>query len=393
MDRERPLHVLMVLESCFPSPAGGGAEAQVRTLSKALRVRGQRVTVVTPLTINGPQEVVGRVDGVPVCRLRYPHLPLVGGPLLWLRMACWLWARRRHYDAWHVHIAHHMGAVCGLLGRWMDRPVVVKVSGWWELEKGVLADHASPLARACYRCLLRADAWQAISKRIEAALIAKGVPPANIAAIPNGVDTDRFRPIQRASCASPRFVFIGRLVPEKGLDTLLHAFSQALRTCPDATLRLVGSGPLGQPLAALASELGIANRVEFCGHRDDIEAVLSEADIGVLGSRIEGLSNTLLECMAAGLPMIASRVSGSEDLVRTGVNGWMFEPDDRDALAACLVAAATLPIGQRMAMGANARDSVEQYAGLQRVAESLLRLYRVSALKATAVLPLTNRGA
>jgi len=393
MDSERrPLHVLMVLESCFPSPDGGGAEAQVRTLANALRAKGHKVTVLTPLTTTGPQQVVGRVDRVPVCRLRYPHLPLVGGPLLWMRLALFLWTRRKRYDAWHVHIAHHLGAVCSLLGSWMGKPVVLKVSGWWELERGVLARKAPPLSRVAYRCLLRASAWQAISRRIAASLVAKGIPSTRIASIPNAVDTARFRGIVRTTSLSPRFVFIGRLVPEKGLDTLLYAFAEALRSCTGARLRLVGAGPLAESLATLTNELGIADQVDFCGHRDDIEAVLADADIGVLTSRIEGLSNTLLECMAAGLPMVASRVSGSEDLVRTGDNGWLFEPDDRSALACCLVEAAALPIEQRLAMGIRARESVEQHAGLNRVIDSLVSLYRATPITTAPVIPMAGRS-
>lgn len=388
----RPLHVLMVLESCFPSPGGGGAEAQVRTLANALRAKGHRVTVLTPITTNGPQQIVGRVDRVPVCRLRYPHLRFVGGPLLWMRLALFLWTRRKRYDAWHVHIAHHLGAVCSLLGSWMDKPVVLKVSGWWELEKGVLAGKARPLSHLAYRCLLRASAWQAISSRIAASLAAKGIPSTRIASIPNAVDTARFRGMLRIPSLSPRFIFIGRLVPEKGLDTLLHAFVVVLRSCPTARLRLVGSGPLAPTLVALSNELGIAGQVDFCGHRDDIEAVLADADIGVLASRIEGLSNTLLECMAAGLPMIASRISGNEDLVRTGENGWLFEPDDRNALASCLVEAAALPIGQRLAMGARARETVEQHAGLHRVIDSLVSLYRACPVTTAPVLTLPDRS-
>lgn len=379
MQRERrPLHVLMILESAFPSSIGGGAEAQVRTLSGALRAQGHRVTVLTPLTATSPQHVVGRVGRTAVCRLRYPHIPLVGGPILWLRLALFLWARRKRYDAWHVHIAHHMGAVCSVFGSWLDMPVIVKVSGWWELERGVLATNASPLSRLARRGLLRATTWQAISHRIGAALIATGIPQKRIAAIPNAVDTARFRAIRRVPATSPRFVFVGRLVPEKGLDTLLRAFQQALRVSPGATLRLVGTGPLMNPLATLARELGIAERIDLSGHREDIETVLADADFGVLPSRIEGLSNTLLEGMAAGLPMIASRVSGSEDLVRSGDNGWMFDPDDVDALARCLAQAALLPVAQRLAMGGRARETVEQHAGMALVADRLITLYRAS---------------
>src|SRR5512133_1177731 len=140
-----PLHVLMVLESHFPTVGGGGAEAQVRTLASGLRARGHRVTVLTPRLRVGPQQRVSRVDGIPVCRLSFPRLRLIGGPLLWLRFGAFLLQRRQRYDVWHVHIAHHLGAVCGLLGPVLGTPVVLKVSGWWEMERGALAGDAAPL--------------------------------------------------------------------------------------------------------------------------------------------------------------------------------------------------------------------------------------------------------
>jgi glycosyltransferase involved in cell wall biosynthesis len=393
MAERPPLHVLMVLESTYPSPHGGGAEAQVRTLARALRARGQLVTVLTPLMATGPQQRIGRVDGVAVCRLSYPRLRLIGGFVLWCRLILFLWARRRRYDAWHVHIAHHLGAVCALLGRWLGKPVVVKVSGWWELEHGALAANPGVLARIAFHCLRHADAWQAISKRIAAELVKKGIPASRIFAIPNAVDTVRFRKNVRTPGVGPRFVFIGRLVHEKGLDTLLDAFVDTLHRCPDAHLRIVGTGPLESMLKLRATELGIASQVEFSGHREDIETLMADADIGLLTSRIEGLSNTLLECMSAGLPMIASRVSGSEDMVRPGDNGWLFEPGDRGALAACLAEAALLPLERRQWMGARARETVERQAGLDSVLDSLLVLYRGNIETNASVFPIVERGA
>src|SRR3546814_9940856 len=93
-------------------------------------------------------------------------------------------------------------------------------------------------------------------------------------------------------------------------------------------------------------------------------------------SHIEGLSNTLLECMASGLPMLASRVSGSEDIVRDDVNGWLFEPGDCEGLSRALHAAAALAPDARERMGQRARDSVERHAGLDSVLERLTCLYR-----------------
>lgn len=386
--------VLMVLESAFPANRGGGAESQVRTLARAFRHRRQAVTVLTPLTPLGPQQRVGRVDGVPVVRLPYPRVRWLGGPWLWLRTAAFLWSRRRRYTVWHVHIAHYLGAVCALLGPWLRVPVVVKVSGWWELDCGTLAEHASPLARLARRCLMRVDAWQSISQRIAAALRSRGVPATRIAAIPNAVDTQRFAALRREPTGNgPRFIFVGRLVSEKGLETLIDAFAELAEENHNARLRIVGTGSLQAGLAEQVADRGILPQVEFAGHRDDVETLLTQADYGVLPSHIEGLSNTLLECMAAGLPMLASRVSGSEDMVQDGINGWLFDPGDRDGLLRALRAASRLMPDERDAMGQRARQTVVKDAGLDSVLDRLLRLYRGDFEAPAAVVFMSDRSA
>ena len=372
----RAPRVLMVLESAFPAPRGGGAEAQVRTLSAGLRKRQGRVTVLTPMFARGPSEPVSRVDGVPVCRLRYPRVRLLGGPVLWLTLATFLYRRRNRYDVWHVHIAHHVAAVCALMGQWLSKRVVVKVSGWWELERGVLAAHRWPLSRLAFRCLKRVDAWQAISRRIARTLADRGVPADRILLLPNGVDTARFCGMTRNTQCPAHFLFVGRLVPEKGLDQLIDAFSSIAEDFPEARLTIVGAGPLRERLGRKSVDAGIATAVTFAGHNEVITGFLRDATVGVLPSRIEGLSNTLLEYMASGLPVVATRISGNEDFLTHGVNGWMYEPGNHAALADCLREAAALSQDQRNAMGEHARGVVVLRADIERVLDRLLSLYR-----------------
>lgn len=387
------LHVLMLLDSAYPPLQGGGTEGQVRTLARGLRRRGHRVTVVAPLIRAGSQQRVARVDGVPVVRLPYPNVHLLGGVWLMIRLFLFLLSRRNRYDVWHVHSPRRLGAVAALLGSRLEKPqVVVKVASATELDTGTLASRPSLLGRSLYLCLRRADAWQAISLRIANGLAARGIPLHRIAAIPNAVDTTRFRPTPPTAGEHPRFLFIGRLVTAKNLSTLLEAFAALLRTHPHAHLRIVGGGPLETSLKQRAHTLGIASSVEFTGHRQDVERLLAEADIGVLPSSVEGLSNTLLECMASGLPMIASRVSGSEDLVRTGVNGWLFEPDDCKGLTQCLVEAAALSPQQRRELGAEARATIERYASLDSVLERILTLYRGTPMPAPTATPAASEG-
>lgn len=371
----RRMHVLMVLESSYPAPRGGGAEGQVRTLARGLRARGQRVTVLAPMLARGPQQPVGRVDGVPVCRLRSPRIRVLGTLWLWMSAARFLWRRRHRYDAWHVHIAHHLAGLCALMGQLLDKRVLTKVAGSWELEHGTLSPSPKPLDRLAGYGLRQTETWQAISRRMAATLAARGIPPARIAAVPNAVDTDRFRHLHPPHDAPPRFLFIGRLEPEKCLDGLLDAFAAVVPRHPEASLRIVGSGRLREELGQQMRDLRIEQWVEFAGHHDDIAADLAWANVGVLCSRIEGLSNTLLESMASGLPMVASRISGNEDFVRDGENGWLFEAGDAVGLARALDCAAATPAPERRAMGEEARATVRRQAGIEQIVTRLLTIY------------------
>jgi glycosyltransferase involved in cell wall biosynthesis len=289
-----------------------------------------------------------------------------------------LWRRRARYDAVHVHIGHHLAVVTCVVGELLRKPVVVKISGWWELEQGLLARRRGPLVALARHCLKRATAIQAISTSIAAELARQGFPADRVVVLPNAVDTSRFR-TRAASRPDGPFtaVVVGRLVREKGLEALLDAWAAAFRGKDGAVrLRLVGGGPLDGSLRARANELAIASQVELLGPTDRVEEVLAEADVGVLPSRIEGLSNALLEFMASGLPVIATRVSGSEDFVRPGRNGWLVEVGEVPSLAAALQEAHALR-GERLRdLGRNARADVSAAAALDTVVGRLLELYR-----------------
>ena len=122
--------------------------------------------------------------------------------------------------------------------------------------------------------------------------------------------------------------------------------------------------------------LGIAPSVDLPGASSTVDLELARADVGVLPSRFEGLSNTLLEYMAATLPVIATRISGSEDLVAPGRNGWLCEVDDVEGLSVALSEAMAMPASQRRSMGMFARSDVMAKASVPAVIAQLLPLYR-----------------
>jgi glycosyltransferase involved in cell wall biosynthesis len=382
----------MVLESELE--AGGGAESQLRTLAKRLEELGHQVTVVTPMLDGSPRPTAQRWAKVAVGRLEYPRRPLIGSAVLNLKLAAFLWRNRHRYDAWHVHIGHSLGATTCLVGSFVKKPVIVKVSGWWELEKGVLALDAGVLGRAARACLRRATATQAISSRIAAELERCGFPRERIVLLPNAVDLSRFRArsLDRKPGEPFTVVFVGRLVDEKGLPTLLDAWAEAFGDKRDVRLKLVGEGPNEGALRARARALGIDGAVELTGFLDRVEEALADAHVGVLPSRIEGLSNVLLEMMACGLPTIASQVSGSEDFVVTGRNGWLFPVGDVKALAGHLRSAYALSGEQLAEMGRQARADVEAKAALDTVIGRLLSLYRGDERPVAAGTPALGRS-
>ncbi|HEX5123079.1 MAG TPA: glycosyltransferase [Rhodanobacteraceae bacterium] len=395
---KRPLRILMILDNCYPALRGGGAESQVRTLALYLKNLGHRVTILTPRVPHGRQQSIERYEGVPVRRLEYPLVRGVASLVLWAKLIAFLWRRRKRYDAWHVHIVHHFGTIAVAMGDKVGVPVVAKFSGQWELQGGLLAEGGSPLMRYMRHLLRRASAYQAISQSIAATARERDLPADRIVVLPNAVDLRRFsvheRPLEPDRPLT--FVYAGRLQVHKGLDTLITAWAKAFGPSSGHKLILAGAGEDESRLRALAESLGVIHTFEFTGFTNEIETVLARGDVAVLPSLIEGLSNTLLEYMSSGLPVIASRVSGSEDFVIPGRNGWLFPVRDVDALTACLKESATLPREELRRLGRQSRADVEARAGIANVVGRMLALYRGVAPReigsAPAAMPVREGG-
>jgi glycosyltransferase involved in cell wall biosynthesis len=170
-----------------------------------------------------------------------------------------------------------------------------------------------------------------------------GLPPSRVSLCRHGVDTHRFR-APRSDAHAGRIVTAGRLVPKKGFDLLLRACAELGRTGVGFQLRIIGSGPLRDELLALAEHEGIADRVELPGSVSQfaLAAELARAELFALAPVImpdgdrDGIPNVLLEAMAAGLPVVASAVSGIPEVVTDGLNGRLVSPGRSDLLADAL---------------------------------------------------------
>ena len=168
---------------------------------------------------------------------------------------------------------------------------------------------------------------------------------------------------------------VGRLTDQKGQLHLVRAMRSVVEAHPRARLLIAGTGELESALRAEVGRLGLEDHVSLLGLRRDVDQLLRAADLFVLPSLWEGLSIALLEAMAAGLPVVATRVSGTDQVLRHRESGLVVEPRDEDALAEALQAVLDDPELGR-ALGTRARATVEEEHSAERAARAYLELYK-----------------
>ena len=243
-------------------------------------------------------------------------------------------------------------------------------------------------ARRVYRPFVHQ--YVALSRDLEDYLVERiGVPADEVEHIYNGVDTERFKPskgVRAAIEGSPftdpsLFVFgtVGRMEAVKDQINLAHAFVRALAMAPAVARRLrlvlVGAGPLRTELEAIIRAARAESFVWFAGERSDVAEVMRGLDCFVLPSLAEGISNTILEAMATGLPVIATRVGANADLMEDGLSGRLVQRGDPEAIAQEMLTYLSDPALVRRHGRAGAR-SVERRFSLDRMVGDYEQLYR-----------------
>lgn len=272
---------------------------------------------------------------------------------------------------WHAARAHALGTIAALLAPGPARILSRRVDFPVRRSPGSVLLYSLPL-----------EAIIAISNGVREALIQSGVTPERIRVVPSGIDLSPFQePYDRQATRRRLGVADGELLvlqvaalaPHKSQVDLLEAAAIVRSRRGDLVFWIAGEGPLRAELEARHRALGLGDRVRFLGFREDVTDLLRSADIFCVSSYLEGLGTSTLDAMAAGVPVVATRVGGIPEIVADGESGILVPARNPEALADAIVALAG-NAERRAAMGAAAKRRARDFSA-DRTSEGTRRVY------------------
>lgn len=369
------LRVLMISHGYFPRI--GGAERQLGAIAPFLQKQGIDVHIATRRLPATKQFEI--IDGIPVHRLPIPGPKAIAS--LSFTLAAMPLIRQLNPSLVHAHELISPSTTAVAAKMIFGKPILATLHGSGaSSEIGRLK--LRPSGRLRLQILYRAiDAFIVISKKIDQELASEGVPVQKRIAIPNGVDVNRFVPVPTEGQREIRsrlglpvetkiITYVGRLAEEKGIETLANAWQSTHNALTNARLLILGSGPLGGKFIEHAGA-----DVLLLGEQNDVVSYLQASDLFVLPSLAEGLSVALLEALACGLPIIATAVGGTPEIITHGSNGWLIQPNSPAELRDAFLTVLNDP-GLMKKLGENGHRHVVQNYSLEKVAEQLASFYR-----------------
>lgn len=343
----------------------GGSERQFVLLAQALRQDGIRVEVGCLSNVGPLASDAGGAKAFPC-----------GGNLYGWSAWRSRWNLARHLRSLRVDVAQAFDFYSNLMMIPAARAARVPVTLGAHRQIGDLLGGAK--FRAQNLSFRLSDRVVCNSRAAAQSLLEQGLPQRKIEVIPNGLPSDVFAPAAPALPQSAEKLRVGMIArmnnPVKNYPGFLRAAARLALKFPQLEFVLVGDGPLRPELEQLAKSLGLEGRALFLGDRRDIPAVLASLDVSVLNSFSESLSNAILESMAAGLPVVATRVGGNADLVQEGETGFLVPSDNEAALAGAIERLVTQP-SLRAEFGKKAREIALANYSMESVVERYEQLY------------------
>jgi glycosyltransferase involved in cell wall biosynthesis len=368
---------ILLINSEFP-PIGGGAGGASANLARQLVVQGHEVLVLTSRYASLPHSESWqgvRIERVAALRRRQDRSGLVEQVSFILAGSLAASPLLKTFQA-EVVLAFFgvpSGPIAWLLRKRHGLPYLVSmrggdVPGFRPYDFGTYHRLMAPFLRSIWReagCLVaNSNGLRDLALKFE--------PSACIELVPNGVDLQAFKPDVRA-WSPPRLLSVGRLVYQKGFDLAVRALAGIQEL--DWQWYIAGDGSFRPEFESLCRELGISERVHLPGwqSKEQLTQQYQQANLFIFPSRHEGMPNAVLEAMASGLPVVASRIAGNEELVVHNETGMLFQSESVTELQSCLKEL-ILEAGRRQLMGAAARTRVEAQFSWAGVAEQYSRL-------------------
>lgn len=319
---------IAILVGGFPPKWLAGTEISTYNLAKYLAKRGHEVHVITAHDDDLPD--FSEESGFYVHRVAWSKVRIVGILPFWMRM--YLQIRRIKPD-----VVHSQSLLYGIPAMMAKKNLKIPYAVWGRGSEIYLPGR--PLAMISKSILRNADAILALTEDMKQAM--QNLCDKEIFVVPNGIDLEMFKPPleSRKGSNAKTIIFVGRLHPVKGVQYLIEAMNIVHQKMPEAELILVGDGKEREHLKSLTGRLGLKECIEFAGRvpHEKIQDYMGLADVFVLPGLSEGFPVTILEAMACGLPVVATRVGGLPDIIEDSINGYLVEAMDQEQIAEALL--------------------------------------------------------
>ncbi len=364
-------------------PVVGGTEKQALALAGQLQENGLGVQVLTARLKGLPKQET--IKGVQVRRLFSAGAGFLGTWTFMISSFLYLTLNRKNYDLIQVFLAGSPAISAKFAWKMIGKKVVLKLGG-----AGPTGDVGTAVRTGWGKRKLNylrtgIAAYVVPTREIAREITDYGFPENKIRHIANGVDADRFRPVSleekvelRRQLKLPWRKIVacsGRLEPGKGMEILLTGWENVYRQFPEAHLLILGEGRLKQDLAWRVAGSELREIVHFLGLIEEPEKYLQCSDLFVLPSLAEGLSNALLEAMSCGLPVVATELAGTKEVINAPVNGLLARAGDPGDLGEKICTLLDVKT-DGSAMGAAARATVQSGYAIKLIAQKYETLYQ-----------------